>query len=160
MTIYYTVVNGIGETIADGIQDVRRARRIADEHAAQFAGDARSSSRWAQGVAVVYDNERACTEECANQECEHEVYRAEPIPALNRGTVQAFARDLARTDRAACAAAGTEMDGNWTGECTTALADHFGVGVREMLAEYGEDVIAWAEEAYAAEAQRDTDSRP
>lgn len=64
--------------------------------------------------------------------------------------VKAFAIETAKSDAAACELAGTEMDGVWTGEHTTALADHLGMPVRDLTV----DQIAWAEEAYAGEAQR------
>jgi hypothetical protein len=68
-----------------------------------------------------------------------------------RSIVHDFARHLAQNDKVACEAAGTEMDGEWSGEASTALADHLGCSVRDLT----EDDIAWAEEAYAAEAQKD-----
>lgn len=67
-----------------------------------------------------------------------------------RNDVMTFAIELAKSDRKACALAGTEMDGLWGGEHSTALAEHLGCSVRELT----EDDIAWAEEAYAGEAMR------
>ena len=70
---------------------------------------------------------------------------------IRRAAVQTFAASLAQSDRVACEHAGTEMDGEWTGEASTALADHLECPVRALT----EDDLAWAEEAYASEAQRD-----
>ena len=71
----------------------------------------------------------------------------------SRDMVQSFARKSAILDREACRLAETEMDGEWAGEHSTALAKHLGCSVRELP----EDYIAWAEEAYAAEVQHNAE---
>jgi hypothetical protein len=64
--------------------------------------------------------------------------------------VKRFAARMARVDAVACEHAGTELDGLWTAEHTTSLADHLGCSTREL----SHDDIAWAEEAYADEVTR------
>lgn len=66
----YMVCDGNGNSVADGIQEVGRAERLADE---RLAADPNPNATY-----VVYDREDdPCTEECVGLECEHEVYRAE-----------------------------------------------------------------------------------
>lgn len=72
------------------------------------------------------------------------------VRPARKDQVMAFARSLAKNDAKACALGGTEMDGVWGGEHTTALADHLGCTPRELTT----DDLAWAKEAYAVEAQR------
>ena len=46
--------------------------------------------------------------------------------------LDSFIASLVAADVAGCRAAGTDMDAEWTGEHTTALAEHLGCTVAEL----------------------------
>ena len=69
---------------------------------------------------------------------------------IDMNTVREFARQIAKSDRAACIEAETEMDDVWGWEHTVALATHLGVSPAH---EMDPEAVRVAKEAYAQEVQ-------